>query len=301
MGQQVLTLGLSTSTGFVPVDSELFVSAVKAQALHRPFRDGRNVAAQRYRIAQQQTKPQMARDLSGRAQRTGIDADYLLADAWFGTKSMIRLAEEACLTPILRMKKSRMKYRLTAFRQGAAIHRELDVKALYQSCIRKQWRRVPGQPYQAKAWDVELNLNASSQEPDHWIKVRLLFVRGAANADKAQPAKHDWADESYYELQRLKDNLSLFTPEILDRINQEVVRAGHQALKKSPDESLKARCDSFVVETDVHFPTDINLLWDAIRKTLQTCARWSKAHGLTEWRKKRPSPSPIQAALSPYS
>lgn len=43
----------------------------------------------------------------------------------------------------------------------------------------------------------------------------------------------DWADASYYELQTLKDNLSLFTPEILDRINQEVVLAGHQALKKA--------------------------------------------------------------------
>lgn len=43
----------------------------------------------------------------------------------------------------------------------------------------------------------------------------------------------DWADASYYELQTLKDNLSLFTPEILDRLNQEVVLAGHQALKKA--------------------------------------------------------------------
>lgn len=32
------------------------------------------------------------------------------------------------------------------------------------------------------------------------------------------------------------------------------------------------RCDSFVVETDVHFPTDINLLFDAIRKIIQICA-----------------------------
>lgn len=93
-----------------------------------------------------------------------------------------------------------------------------------------------------------------------------------------------WADTSYYELQRLKDNLALFTPQILDRINQAVIHAGHQALKKSLDEGLHARCDSFVVETDVHFPTDINLLWDAIRKTLQTCAWWSQAYDLSEWR-----------------
>lgn len=44
----------------------------------------------------------------------------------------------------------------------------------------------------------------------------------------------DWMDETEYHLQTLKDNLRLFTPEILDRINQEVVSAGHNALKKSP-------------------------------------------------------------------
>ncbi|MBM9539255.1 ISNCY family transposase, partial [Desulfobulbus alkaliphilus] len=76
-------------------------------------------------------------------------------------------------------------------------------------------------------------------------------------------------DVKYYNLQTLKDNLRLFTPEILDRINQEVVRAGHLALKKNPEEGIVGRCDSFVVETDVHFPTDINLLLDAIRKVIE--------------------------------
>lgn len=42
----------------------------------------------------------------------------------------------------------------------------------------------------------------------------------------------DWLDEHGYELQTIRDNVSLFTPEILDRINQEVVGAGHKALKK---------------------------------------------------------------------
>jgi hypothetical protein len=43
----------------------------------------------------------------------------------------------------------------------------------------------------------------------------------------------DWADETTYNLQTIKDNLRLFTPEIRDRINREVVRAGHQAVKKT--------------------------------------------------------------------
>lgn len=91
-------------------------------------------------------------------------------------------------------------------------------------------------------------------------------------------------DPSYYPLQTLKDNLRLFTPELLDRINQEVVQAGHRALKKSPDQGLNARCDSFVVETDVHYPTDINLLLDAIRKTIELCATACEGTGVSGWR-----------------
>lgn len=43
----------------------------------------------------------------------------------------------------------------------------------------------------------------------------------------------DWSDATRYERQTLKDNLRRFTPDLLDRINQEVVRAGHAVLKKS--------------------------------------------------------------------
>ncbi len=97
----------------------------------------------------------------------------------------------------------------------------------------------------------------------------------------------DWSDATRYELQTLKDNLRLFTPELLDRINQEVVRAGHAVLKKSPDEGLAVRCDSFVVETDVEFPTDTGLLFEAVRKALGLVAELSVAQGLTGWRQHR--------------
>jgi hypothetical protein len=95
-----------------------------------------------------------------------------------------------------------------------------------------------------------------------------------------------WADDerSRYQLQTIKDNLRLFTPEILARINQEVVGAGHQLVKKSPDAPLHVRADSFVVETDVHFPTDINLLWDAIRKLIEIIAGLCDEFGVAGWR-----------------
>ena len=39
-------------------------------------------------------------------------------------------------------------------------------------------------------------------------------------------------DQHGYYLQTLKDNISLLTPEILDQINQLVVKAGHDLIKK---------------------------------------------------------------------
>ena len=193
MGQQVLTLGLSCAEGFIPVDSELYISATKAQGLPTPFEDGRSIVAKRYRIAQEQSKPQMAKAMISRALRGGITADYLLADAWFGTKPMIGIAEDALLTPILRMKKNTMKYRLSELKEGKVTCRDLDVNALFQTAVRGQWENISGQPYQSKTLDVELNLNDTKDKTVRWIKVRLLFVRGIVDGDKAQPGKHDWA------------------------------------------------------------------------------------------------------------
>jgi len=93
-----------------------------------------------------------------------------------------------------------------------------------------------------------------------------------------------WADERNYNLQTLKDNLRLFTPEMLDRLNRVIVQAGHQALKKSLEEGIVGRCDSFVVKTDVHFPTDINLLLDAIRKVIAISAELASGQNLPGWR-----------------
>jgi transposase, IS5 family len=91
-------------------------------------------------------------------------------------------------------------------------------------------------------------------------------------------------DRSYYELQTIKDNVQMVTPEMLDKINQVVVKAGHKLLKKKDLDPLKIRCDSFVVETNVHYPTDINLLLDAMRKIIFLTAGLCDENGITDWR-----------------
>jgi len=96
---------------------------------------------------------------------------------------------------------------------------------------------------------------------------------------------HAEADiDSRYALQTIRDNISLLTPEILDEINQVVVCAGHDFLMSEKDESLRASCDSFVVETDVHYPTDRNLLYDAMRKMISLIAVMCSELGITQWR-----------------
>jgi len=68
---------------------------------------------------------------------------------------------------------------------------------------------------------------------------------------------HAFMDQSYqYPIQTIKDNVCLLTPEVLDEINQLVVSAGHNLVKKNSEAGLRGKCDSFVVETDVHYPTD---------------------------------------------
>jgi hypothetical protein len=95
---------------------------------------------------------------------------------------------------------------------------------------------------------------------------------------------HGAFSDVLYHFQTLKDNVSLLTPELLGEINQLIVQAGHGLVKKKAGEALRGRCDSFVLETNVHFPTDINLLWDAMRKTISLTAQWCAELGLSDWR-----------------
>ena len=114
-------------------------------------------------------------------------------------------------------------------------------------------------------------------------------------------------DGDQYALQTIKDNVSLLTPEILDQINELVVKEGHKLVNKTDTENnenngnneniednknnesenenkLHGKCDSYVVETDVHFPTDINLLFDAVRVMINLIAALCGKLGIVEWR-----------------
>ena len=104
----------------------------------------------------------------------------------------------------------------------------------------------------------------------------------------------DW-DETTYEYQTVVDNVCLLRPELLAAIGQLVVESGHRVAKKKRGEPLRGRCDSFVVETDVHYPTDVSLLWDAMRCLLRTTGRAAGKHGVRGWRQWRHLSREVQA------
>ena len=90
-----------------------------------------------------------------------------------------------------------------------------------------------------------------------------------------------------YHRQTLIDNVSLLTPELLRAVGELVVSTGHEVVQHKAGSGLSARCDSFVVETDVRFPTDMGLLWDATRVAVRICSQLAGAQGLAGWRQRR--------------
>ena len=79
-----------------------------------------------------------------------------------------------------------------------------------------------------------------------------------------------WDDESkMFGHQTLRDNVALLDDELLQQINARIATAGREVFAKkvgAPLAALEIKVDTDVLETDVHFPTDLNLLWDAGRK-----------------------------------
>lgn len=190
MGQQVLTLGLVTEALFMPIDSQLYVSESRVQGLIRAFQDGRSFVAKRFDEAVDQSKPEIAKGMLRRAKRHGIQADYLVADAWFGTKSMIETALSLDVVGLLRMKKNKLKYR--AMDPHGRIE-ALDANGLYHQAVKGEWKKVCGMPYRAVTLDVSLDIATDKNKEPNIINVRLLFVRGATAQSKPCVSKKDWA------------------------------------------------------------------------------------------------------------
>ena len=103
------------------------------------------------------------------------------------------------------------------------------------------------------------------------------------------PATPWGEDAKVFSHQTLRDNVALLDDELLQQINAAIAAAGREVFAKkagAPGAALEVKVDSYVLETDVHFPTDLNLLWDAGRKCVDLIEGYHAAgYELPGWRK----------------
>lgn len=92
----------------------------------------------------------------------------------------------------------------------------------------------------------------------------------------------DWqAEEVDFDWRRIEDNLIKLRPETLKKINDLIVRAGHEL---EPEAIASVRGDTFVVETNIHYPTESSLIGDGLRKIVPLAAKLAAANGRRGWR-----------------
>jgi hypothetical protein len=92
-----------------------------------------------------------------------------------------------------------------------------------------------------------------------------------------------WGEEAkVFGHQTLRDNVALLDDQVLHQINARIAAAGREVFAKkdgAPLAALEVKVDTYVLETDVHFPTDLNLLWDAGRKCVDLIERYRRQFG----------------------
>jgi len=88
-----------------------------------------------------------------------------------------------------------------------------------------------------------------------------------------------------FKYQTIVDNVSLLDDETVKGLNDIIVEFGHEVFKKKESTALRLKTDSFVVESNVHFPTDYNLLWDSARKSIDMVNKFQEKYNMPGWRK----------------
>lgn len=130
---------------------------------------------------------------------------------------------------------------------------------------------------------------------DDWQVVVLAAVRLGCNFnyDKLQDLAEnhralrgildvgDWDGQTSFHFKRIRNTLCSLQPETLEQINHLIVAYGQQLHGEARQ---TVRADSFVTETDIHYPTESSLIWDGVRKIVPLCVALAEELGAGGWR-----------------
>jgi hypothetical protein len=130
---------------------------------------------------------------------------------------------------------------------------------------------------------------------DHWHIVVLAGARLGCGLDYdqlqdlAENHRHlryimglgDWEDGPSMNWRCIRDNLCQLSPKTIMEIELLIVTEGHRLV---PEAVEQVRVDSFVVETNIHYPTESSLIQDGLRKVIGISQRLVGQYSLSGWR-----------------
>lgn len=130
---------------------------------------------------------------------------------------------------------------------------------------------------------------------DDWQILVLAGVRLGCNldydklqdlAEQHRALRHimgigDWDVKVSFDWKRIRNTICAIKPETLASINGLIVSEGQVLV---PEAAKKVRADSFVAETNIHYPTESSLILDGMNKILPLCAAISTDLKIDGWR-----------------
>ena len=133
---------------------------------------------------------------------------------------------------------------------------------------------------------------------DDWQVVVLAAVRLGCNFDydklQDQAENHralrtmlgvgEWVEDESFSARRIRDTLCQLDPATIAAIDHAIVDHG-QELHGEAAESVRA--DSFVIETNIHYPTESSLIGDGMRKIIPLCVDLAAEIGQSGWRQNK--------------
>ncbi len=133
---------------------------------------------------------------------------------------------------------------------------------------------------------------------DDWQVIVLAAVRLGCNLDydKLQDLAEnhravrcvlgvgDWDDSTSFSFRRIHDTLCRLKPETLHRINHTIASSGQDIDGQARQH---VRADSFVVETNIHHPSESTLIFDGVRKIVPLCALLAEELDQPGWRQSK--------------
>lgn len=130
---------------------------------------------------------------------------------------------------------------------------------------------------------------------DYWQILVLAAVRLGCNldydklqdlAEQHRNLRHimgigDWCDATDFGWRRIRDNVCQLKPATIEKISHLIIAEGHRI---APEAAKQTRADSFVVETNIHWPSESTLIRDGVRKIIELCIALASAMNLAGWR-----------------